>query len=154
MKKIKVEEATVDMTPMIDCVFLLIIFFMIVSEISQIDLEFLVLPVADEAVPDEKPARDRLIINVVKKGGIASSDRAGLYKMKGKEVAAPDLVNALKREAQLDWDDKKKMSNRFVLIRCDKDVTYSYVQDIMMMCCTNEKIRIVKIQIAIKKDGA
>jgi hypothetical protein len=63
-------------------------------------------------------------------------------------------VNALKREAQLDWDDKKKMSNRFVLIRCDKDVTYSYVQDIMMMCCTNEKIRIVKIQIAIKKDGA
>lgn len=153
LKPQKQEEATVDMTPMIDCTFLLIIFFMIVSEISQTDLEFLTLPVADEAVPDEKPPADRLIVNVVKKGGPVSKDRVGKYKMRGREVSAPELKAALIREAQLDWDDKKKLSNRYILIRCDQEITYSYVQDVMMLCCTTEKIRIVKIQIAIKKDG-
>ena len=38
------EDAKMDMTPMIDCVFLLMIFFVLVIDLSQQDLEDLILP--------------------------------------------------------------------------------------------------------------
>ncbi|MHC5073156.1 MAG: ExbD/TolR family protein, partial [Planctomycetota bacterium] len=40
------EKAEMDMTPMIDCVFLLMIFFVLVIDLSQKDLEDLILPKA------------------------------------------------------------------------------------------------------------
>ncbi len=53
--KIHEEEAPMDMTPMIDCVFLLMIFFVLVIDLSQKDMEDLILPMAQYAVPDENP---------------------------------------------------------------------------------------------------
>ena len=58
-------ETTVelDMTPMIDVVFQLIIFFMLLMDMSQDELELLNLPKAETAVADEpdphviRPAR-------------------------------------------------------------------------------------------------
>ena len=51
------------MTPMIDMTFLLIIFFIIVNDMSQKDLEELKLPIAMEAGQDEPP-ENRPILNV------------------------------------------------------------------------------------------
>jgi biopolymer transport protein ExbD len=56
-------EIEVDMTPMIDLTFLLIIFFIIVNDMSKKDLEELKLPVAEEAGHDEPP-ETRPILNV------------------------------------------------------------------------------------------
>jgi len=58
-------EMPMNMTPMIDVVFLLIIFFMIITDMTQQDLEELVLPVAAYAVPD-KPDMDewRPVLNI------------------------------------------------------------------------------------------
>jgi biopolymer transport protein ExbD len=117
-----------------------------------VDLEILTLPTADAATPDVPPASDRLIINVVKADGPGGISRTGVYKLRGRVVANEELKSALRREAQLDWNAEREISNRFVLIRCDKDVPYRYVQDVMMLCCTEPEIRIVKVQIAIKKD--
>ena len=50
------EEAEMDMTPMIDVVFLLIIFFVLVIDLSQRELEDLILPKATYAVLDEEPS--------------------------------------------------------------------------------------------------
>ena len=50
-------EMDMDMTPMIDVVFLLIIFFMIITDLTQQDLEDLELPMAMHAVAD-KPDPD------------------------------------------------------------------------------------------------
>ena len=58
-------EMEMDMTPMIDVVFLLIIFFMIITDLTQKDLEELELPVAVQAVKDKPdPDRVRPILNI------------------------------------------------------------------------------------------
>ncbi|MEO0662385.1 MAG: biopolymer transporter ExbD, partial [Planctomycetota bacterium] len=50
-------DMDMDMTPMIDVVFLLIIFFMVITDLTQRDLEDLHLPLAEQATPD-KPDPD------------------------------------------------------------------------------------------------
>ena len=44
MQKVAQEKLEMDMTPMIDCVFLLMIFFVLVIDLSQQSLEDLILP--------------------------------------------------------------------------------------------------------------
>jgi len=70
-------EIEVDMTPMIDMTFLLIIFFIIVNDMSQKDLEELKLPIAMEAGRDEPP-ENRPVLNVrwFPAGGVPKSVKA------------------------------------------------------------------------------
>jgi len=62
-KRTATTEIEIDMTPMIDMTFLLIIFFIIVNDMSQKDLEELKLPIAMEAGHDEPP-ENRPVLNV------------------------------------------------------------------------------------------
>ena len=48
-------EMEMNMTPMIDVVFLLIIFFMIITDLTQQDLEELKLPVARAGASKDEP---------------------------------------------------------------------------------------------------
>ena len=57
-----------DMTPMIDCVFLLMIFFVLVIDLSQKNLEDLILPRAEFQEPDDEPPENRPILNVLQNG--------------------------------------------------------------------------------------
>ena len=61
-------EANVDMTPMIDCVFLLLIFFMVSATMSKVDQTPEVkLPVAPKAaIPED--LRGRGVVNIVPLG--------------------------------------------------------------------------------------
>lgn len=56
-------EVAIDMTPMIDLVFLMIIFFIVVNDMSKKELEEMKLPVATEAGKDTPPP-NRPILNV------------------------------------------------------------------------------------------
>ena len=59
-----VENVGFNMTPMIDIVFQLIIFLMLATEISQIELADLILPKASDGIVDRNPDKDRLIVNI------------------------------------------------------------------------------------------
>ena len=52
-KPLGMSEGNVDLTPMIDCVFLLIIFFMTVTELKKTDTIRLKLPDAESALSEE-----------------------------------------------------------------------------------------------------
>ena len=80
------EEADMDMTPMIDCVFLLMIFFVLVIDLSQQDLEDLILPEAKRAVPDENPPEIRPIVNISQDGRMIY--RTNVYHDHSSEVQA------------------------------------------------------------------
>jgi biopolymer transport protein ExbD len=56
-------EVVIDMTPMIDLTFLLIIFFIVVNDLSKTELEDLKLPIAIQAGKDVPPP-NRPILNV------------------------------------------------------------------------------------------
>lgn len=80
-------EPKQDLTPMIDIVFNLIIFFMIVSELSNLDVEQIELPFADRAEdPKKEPDGQKVLqVNVMEKG---------LIKVRGKPMTAdPELQN-------------------------------------------------------------
>lgn len=63
-------EVAWDMTPMIDCVFLLLTFFVLVIDLNQANLEDLILPSARYQVPDADPAERRPVINVLQTGAV------------------------------------------------------------------------------------
>ena len=126
-----------DLTPMIDVVFQLIIFFILVTEMAQAELEVLKLPTADQAVPD-KPSRKRLILNVT---------RGGAIKYRGQELNQRQLLNLLKTEAQLERDlTNPRLSARAVLIRGDIEAEYKYVRMIMQACA---EVGIWKLELAV-----
>lgn len=158
-KKLKIDDAEGDMTAMIDCVFLLLIFFMLISEITQADLEQMQLPKAEMAAPDERPPRDRLVINIVKQEPNNERVRDGMVKIQGRSygLGSTELIAKLVYEADPNGDnsdrDEKGISKRPLLIRCDRRVHYLYFQQILMLCASpNLNIKIRKIQIAIAKD--
>jgi biopolymer transport protein ExbD len=64
------ETIDMDMTPMIDCVFLLMIFFVLVIDLSQKSLEDLILPKAKYQETDDKPPENRPVFNILQNGAI------------------------------------------------------------------------------------
>ena len=93
-----------DMTPMIDIVFLLIIFFMTVTQVSKVNKERLDLP-EQEGVADQSPKV--LTINVMESGDI---------RISGKTFSIDDLVGVINQELRRVGDNPKQLT---VLIRAD-----------------------------------
>jgi len=65
-------DAGIDMTPMIDCVFLLLIFFMCTATMSKVDMAAaVVLPVAPKAaIPEDLKGRG--VINILPMGSLSA----------------------------------------------------------------------------------
>ncbi len=109
-------ESSFNMSPMIDMVFLLLIFFMIASRFSvqqNIELE---IPTAEKAaVPKER--HERFTVNVLQDGGIC------IYGSPV-PVSPDDLREAFKREKTADPGTK-------VYIRADQEADFVHVRRVM-----------------------
>jgi len=143
-----------DMTPMIDVVFLLLIFFMVVTDLNQKELADLVLPLAYMATPDkDNDPDDRVILNV---------DKYGQIQYGGKVVNLNELGAILRRrkeayEFKMRQEDKSgledlpgggKASKLYVLLRADRDTPWQHVQ--WLMTIMSEQ-KLYKMQFATKK---
>jgi biopolymer transport protein ExbD len=140
------EDAKMDMTPMIDCVFLLLIFFVLVIDLSQKDLEDLILPEAKFSVPDEAPPDVRPIVNINQGGDImwksnkyydASDnleDYRGIKKMLLEWRETLKLTMKPLKESQPVSAKNPLIPDDPVLIRADKWTEWHYVGKFMMEC--------------------
>jgi biopolymer transport protein ExbD len=153
-KKRPSDEAEMDMTPMIDIVFQLIIFFMLITDMSQKELETLVLPVAVTASPDTPdPTEIRPVVNILSDGSI--------YVM-GEIKYDPDNDDAyrqvrayLQQQAALmpkePIDEANpggpKAPGNPLLIRADQSTPFKHIQKVMELCGL-EGIQIWKVQLA------
>jgi len=156
------EEIELNLTPMIDVVFNLIIFFMIITDLTQKDIEQLTLPKASQDKEDKADEKEtRVIINVAKEVGpkkqyktIESWPPGGpvMVKVKGRELNLEQLKEELFKIAETNRDLTHPMqpSEVFVLIRCDKDIRWREVQWVMQAAADPE-VRIYKIQFATAK---
>jgi biopolymer transport protein ExbD len=124
-----------NITPMIDIVFLLIIFFMVVSRFQTLELEAVELPNASKESTSDLDKTTRMIINVLANGDIVISRQP--YSI-----------------AQLDakFEEVCKLETRpEVLIRADRATAWPSVRDIMKMCI---KRGIGQVDVAVSVDGA
>jgi len=115
------------MVPMIDVVFLLIIFFMTVAEFSRLETEEVDLPVADQAKVEEEVPVGRLVVNVREDGGIIVS-KMHLDPRTFAELLAREVEKHTTSTGQINLE---------VHIRGDEAVEFGVIQDIMLACAKN-----------------
>lgn len=114
-----------DMTPMIDVTFLLIIFFMCVTEMQDAAKSNLKLPRSQHGEKDDQPVPGRIVLNVLEDGTVEINRRA--YPL---EV----LKDMLKEHYTLSMRAGQEHSEAAVLIRGDKNAEWGMIQRVMAAC--------------------
>ncbi len=131
-----------NMTPMIDCVFLLNLFFMTVTEITRQDeIENLLLPDIENAKADDKPDPERLVINIKKDGVMIIS---------GSERTDDEVIDALITESRL-TQTREGVSDRTVLIKADKRTEFRFIRKLMFWC-VQRNIKIWRVSFGIEPE--
>lgn len=125
-------SAGINMTPMIDIVFLLIIFFMTVSQVSEINKERLELP---KLTGSEDQKRTSLTVNV---------DQAGDIVVSGNRITTTELLTFVSRELDKVGDNPDRLS---VVIRGDERGDCRTVNEIMESLAGME---VKKVRIAVQ----
>ena len=109
-----------NMTPMIDVVFQLIIFFLLSSHLAQQETRYeLPLPAAKSGKADPADERARLTINVLADGTAMFAGRA---------TPSEELSRQLAERRSVHGDDLE------VRIRSDRSVEYSRIEPILLAC--------------------
>jgi biopolymer transport protein ExbD len=115
------EDAAIDMAPMIDMVFLLLIFFMVASTVSELSKKQVEIPVASNAkVPEQ--VSERRMLSIQADGGIF----AGLQPVTLDQLEAL-LTADMERDAQTGSETR-------VYIRADRELPFSAVREVMKVC--------------------
>ncbi|MEZ6056597.1 MAG: biopolymer transporter ExbD [Planctomycetaceae bacterium] len=116
-----------NITPMIDIVFLLVIFFLVSTHfVNSEHREDLALPTATQS--DDRPTTPRrLVINLLSDGEM---------RVNGRTVDLPAVVQMLQQDAAEGIDDYE------VQIRGDREVTYNHVEPILLACARHGITRV------------
>jgi len=112
------EEPSLNLTPMIDIVFLLIIFFMVGTKFSEIEQQFDIETPRAVELAAMSSAPDPIVVNVTHAGQI-SIDNA--------EFPLEELKGRLQ-------EAREKFAKQTVLIRGDGESIYQSVIDVMSVC--------------------
>jgi biopolymer transport protein ExbD len=147
------EQLKIDMTPMIDVVFQLIIFFMLIMDMSKAQLEVLVLPSAKKAIKEKFADTTMLVINVLKDGAI---------KINGKTFWKPAMGDDFKKlEDEFESRRQNKLYQEVagktewvkypVLIRCDRSTPFEHLQRILMIATHHGGV--TKVQLGAKQEA-
>ena len=111
------EDGEVDLTPMIDIVFLLIVFFMTVANMISAEKHPIDMPVAlNSTIPEDYG--ERTTVTVAADGSLY----AGVYS-----VELPELSEILIAERERDPSVR-------VFLRADSSTEHQYVNDVMQAC--------------------
>jgi biopolymer transport protein ExbD len=134
-------RAEPNLTPLLDVVFQLITFFMLVINFSNENFDRRIrLPVAGSAQPIDDAARlgdERLVLNINSKG---------LLIFNGQELSTEEAIRKIKLEAQIARQNIKTLKGKVapneplparVVIRADKDTRFEAIYTIISACQTN-----------------
>ena len=111
--------ASLSLTPLIDVVFLLLIFFLVATRFAQEDRELdVVLPSASEAMPLTVKPKE-LFVNI---------DKDGRFYVDGRTLTVDEVEEVLRQAAADNPVDQS------VIIRADKRVQFDYVVAVMNAC--------------------
>jgi len=146
LQKAAQTTADMDMTPMIDCVFLLMIFFVLIIDLSQTNLEDLILPKAEYQEPDDTPPENRPVINLLQSGAVYykgkmqydpavhANDYSGILKM----LKLIKQTGNLKMKTENLAGRDVELVDDPILLRADKWTEWHYVGEVMKQCSMPE----------------
>ena len=133
-----------DMTPMIDCVFLLLVFFMVGSTLhrQEADISFSLPGVADQS--EEVQIPDEQIIEIYADGSVVLND---LVFDKPTSSELPELIDTLKRfKATADANKTESM----ITIAPAPEVKQQRVVDVLNACA---EAKIANVSFAMEGDS-
>ncbi len=144
--------------PMIDVMFLLLLFFMLGADMGQRELEEVKLPIAEDVKEDKQERVRPLTVNCYHlgdhevpcshyaAGAVCVDDQHWRIGIKGKDYTPEQLKPVLDSEAELERKDpnNKLLSERQVQIRADQSALYGHVQKVMNTCA---EVGIYKVEI-------
>ncbi len=109
---------TIELTPVIDMVFLLLIFFLVATTFTQEEREMqIALPEAETGAPITLALRE-LVINV---------DEAGMIVLGGRSVSLEDLRTIVTEAVGVNPNQK-------VSVRADREASYGVVARVLDVC--------------------
>lgn len=118
MKRGSEDKPTIQMAPLIDIIFLLLIFFMSVSIFSQLETEINITVPAAKQSTDIKRSPGEIIINITRDGQVIVNQR---------KLGYVELEKMLSRISRL-------YSGQPVIIRADKDTYHKDVIRVLDIC--------------------
>jgi biopolymer transport protein ExbD len=120
-------DVRANMTPMVDVVFLLIIFFMLVAQISRQRVVEVELPRIEESVSTEIEGEGRTVVNVVPESRVAQLGgdyRLGALAFDASDAGLDRLTHALREASGADPDT-------LVLVRAARTEAYERVYPVL-----------------------
>jgi len=147
------EDVTCNLIPMVDIMFLLLLFFMLGADMTQREQADLVLPTASEIKENEKVKSEdpTTTVNIQHadvggrcpihaSGGYCRETGHWSYVIRGREVPNEVLKDKLKEEADetlepdVDPQAGVRLSARKVIVRADRAAPYGDVNKIIEVC--------------------
>lgn len=119
----------VDMTPLIDVIFLIIIFFIILINFSQVHIRNVVLPNASQGYQSDDSNKQKMLITIKSKDEIY---------LDGTQMLLADMGPAIVRK-------HPRGSDVTALMRADEEVPYELIKLVMLKLAT---LNIDKVQFA------
>ncbi|MEK6237542.1 MAG: biopolymer transporter ExbD [Planctomycetales bacterium] len=115
-----------DMTPMIDMVFQLIAFFMVLVNFTEVDQhEKVILPKSELAKPRENPLELPLTLNLAQNGDVFLS---------GRKLRVSDVGGALSSEREIMRSAGDNPADATIIIRAHKFAKSGDVQELIGQC--------------------
>ncbi len=155
---IETEDAKMNMTPMIDMTFLLVVFFMLTIDLSQKEFFPVELPIAsmgNEDKEDPKAEVKRFTVNLTGDGKVIFRDRE--FDLSSEDPGDADdaiqnLQDALRGLIGNDPDLREEdgASKVPIMINADRGAKWKYVQWVMQ-ACAHKDIKVYKLQFSVKK---
>jgi biopolymer transport protein ExbD len=122
----------INMTPMIDVTFLLLIFFMTVHQVSRVNKEMLALPQLPGA---QEPSDSAVTINI---------DRDGQILVSGEKLALAELAYLVEQELAAAGGDPTRL---VVLLRADRRGNCRTVNQVMTLL---NRLGILRVRLAVE----
>jgi biopolymer transport protein ExbD len=124
----------ISIAPLIDVVFLLIIFFMTISQIAKVEVDKLSLPEAKEGRTATEAPAGRIVVNIHRDGRIVVGGRAlSIASLRG--ILAAEL-------------EGKSTDEVSVLVRGDRDSNWQEVARVMDACAAQgiHRVRVAVLE--------
>jgi biopolymer transport protein ExbD len=148
------EDISPNLIPMIDIMFLLLLFFMLGADMAKREFAEVVLPTANNAQEDDGRRGEvgvtiinihhnpRVTCAVHDNDGVCREKEHWLWDIRGKAYSLEEMKKQIQLEADSELEDapdpvaKKVLSKRKVLIRAARTAPYGDVQKVIEVCGT------------------